>query len=107
LVRFLMSLRLRQPDIIQQLRTEVPEHLVDNQKIGLKIARMKCWLYPFATAKHDLLLADHPCIFTVGIDNPDLVIAPPIGPRKAFMAAGSERLANILRQQRPKHLLTC
>jgi hypothetical protein len=31
-----MSLRLRQPDIIQQLRTEVPEHLVDNQKIGLK-----------------------------------------------------------------------
>ena len=72
----------------------------------MKIARMKWWLYPFAMEKHDLLLADHPCIFTMGIDNPDLVIALPIGPRKAFMAAGSERVANLLRQQRPKHLLT-
>jgi hypothetical protein len=149
--RFLMSLRLRQPSIIQQLRTEVAEHLeasladqpdeydaiaevgdpptlvewtrenypglienfglsffnrlVDNTKVGGKILRMKWWLWSFPQERHELLLADHPCIFTANINDPDLVIALPIGPRKAFMASGSERVANILRRQRPKHLL--
>lgn len=150
-VRFLMSLRLRQPNIVQQLRTGVAEHLegslidqpeeydaiaevgdpptlvewtrktypglienfglsffnrlVGDPEIGRKILRMKWWLWHFTQERHDLLLADHPCIFTAGIDDPDLVIALPIGPRKAFMATANERVANILRQQRPKHLL--
>lgn len=149
--RFLMSLRLRQPDMIQQLRTESSEHLeaslmdnpeeydavagtgnpptlvewtrenypglienfgmsffhrlVDNPEIGEKILHMKWWLWDFAREHHDLLLADHPCIFTKGIDDPDLVIALPIGPRKAFMATKTDRVATIMRRQRPRDLL--
>jgi hypothetical protein len=149
--RFLMSLRLRQPPIIQQLRTESSEYLeaslidqpeeydaisgtedpptllewtrknypglienfgmsffnelVDKAEIGDKILRMKWWLRDFAREQNDLLLADQPCIFTTGIDDADLVIALPIGPRKAFMATRSDRVAAIMRRQRPKHLL--
>ena len=149
--RFLMSLRLRQPHIIQQLRTESSEYLeatlidqpeeydatagtadpptllewtrkhypglienfgmsffhelVDQAEIGNRILSMKWWLWDFAREQNDLLLADQPCIFTTGIDNADLVIALPIGPRKAFLATRSERVAAILRRQRPKDLL--
>lgn len=149
--RFLISLRLRQPGIVQQLRTEASEHLeaslintpeeydavaeigdpptlvewttknypgvienaglsffhklVDNPEIGLKILRMKWWLWDFTREHNDLLLADHPCVFTAGIDDSDLVIALPIGPRKAFMATSTDRVATIMRRQRPKDLL--
>jgi hypothetical protein len=149
--RFLMSLRLRQPRVIQQLRTESSEHLevsllegpeeyeavagagdpptlvdwtrknypglienfgmsffhklVDNPKIGEKILRMRWWLWDFTREQKDLLLADQPCIFTKGIDDPDLVIALPIGPRKAFMATSTDRVATIMRRQRAKDLL--
>jgi hypothetical protein len=149
--RFLMSLRLRQPAIIQQLRTESSEYLeasladqpeqyeaiagiedpptllewtrknypglienfgmsffhklVDNAEIGEKILRMRWWLWDFTDQQNDLLLADQPCIFTTGIDDADLVIVLPIGPRKAFMATKSDRVATIMRRQRPKDLL--
>jgi len=149
--RFLMSLRLRQPLIIQQLRTEASEHLeasladrpqeyeaaageadpptlvewtrakypglienfgmsffhklVDNLDVGEKILRMKWWLWDFGRERNELVLADHPCIFTKGIDDPDLVIALPLGPRKAFMATRTERVSDIMRRQRPKDLL--
>jgi hypothetical protein len=150
--RFLMSLRLRQPSIIQQLRTESSEYLeasltdnpeeydalagtgdpptlvkwtkmkypglienfgmsffhklINNPEVGEKILRMKWWLWDFTREQNDLLLADHPCIFTKGIDDPELVIALPIGPRKAFMATKSDHVAAIMRRQRPKDLLT-
>jgi hypothetical protein len=149
--RFLMSLRLRQPALIQQLRTESSEYLqaslidqpeeydaiagiddpptllewtrknypglienvgmsffrdlVDNARIGEKIIRMRWWLWDFTREHNDLLLADQPCVFTTGIDDADLVLALPIGPRKAFMATKSERVATIMRRQRPKDLL--
>ena len=149
--RFVMSLRLRQPSLVQQLRTESSEHLeaslvvepdeyealagiddpptlvewtrknypglienfglsffhklVDNTEIGTKILRMKWWLWNFTREQNELLLADQPCIFTKGIDDPDLVIALPIGPRKAFMATAAERVAAIMRRRRPKDLL--
>jgi Protein of unknown function (DUF4238) len=149
--RFLMSLRLRQPSIVQRLRTESSEHLeaslidkpeeydavagngdpptllewtrknypglienfgmsffhklVDNPEVGESILRMKWWLWDFTREQNDLLLADQPCIFTKAIDDPDLVIALPIGPRKAFMATRTDRVATIMRGQRPKDLL--
>jgi hypothetical protein len=149
--RFLMSLRLRQPAIVQQLRTESSEYLeaslidrpeeydaiagiddpptllewtrknypgliekvgmsffrdlVDNAGIGEKILRMRWWLWDFTREQNDLLLANQPCIFTTGIDDADLVIALPIGPRKAFIATRSERAATLLRRRRPEHLL--
>lgn len=149
--RFLMSLRLRQPHIVQQLRTESSEHLeaslidkpeeydavtgsgdpptlvewtrrhypglienfgmsflhelVDNAEIGEKILPMRWWLRDFTREQNDVLLADQPCIFTASIDDAELVIALPIGPRKAFMATKSDRVATIMRRQRPKDLL--
>jgi hypothetical protein len=150
--RFLMSLRLRQPGIVQQLRTKSSEHLeaaligspeeydtvvdsgdpptllewtrqnypglienfgmsifhelVDNVEVDNKMLRMKWWLWDFTQEKNDLLVADQPCIFPKGIDELDSVIALPIGPSKAFMATRTDRVANIMRQQRPKNLLT-
>lgn len=149
-VRFLMSLRARQPDIVQQLKTEStvqlkeslgqkPEEyeqitetddpptmeewveqsfpglienfglsflheIANNPKVGEKIFRMKWWLWDFGRIPFDLLLGDRPCIFTNGIDNPQLIIALPISPTKAFLATNSERTAVILRQQDPKGL---
>jgi hypothetical protein len=149
--RFLMSLRLRQPAIVQQLRTESSEYLeaslidqpeqydaiagfedpptllewtrknypdlienvgmsfvyklVDNPEIGERIPRMRWWLWDFTREQNDLLLADQPCLFTTSIDEADLVIVLPIGPRKAFMATKSDRVAAIMRRQRPKDLL--
>lgn len=150
-VRFLMSLRIRQPRIVVSLRNESAEHLrktlmdqpeqyeelaqsgepptledwteqhfpglienfglsffhelVDNPDIGNRIFRMKWWLWDFSKEPHDLLLADHPCIFTTRIDDPDLVVVLPISPKKAFMATQSERVAAIMRRQDPNHLL--
>jgi hypothetical protein len=131
-VRFLMSLRIRQPDIVKQLKLESEDHLrtslaahpeeyaaiasqstppsltewteerfpglienfgmsffnklVENQGVGNKILRMNWAVYDFGSTKRDLLLADHPCIFTAGIDDPKVVVALPISPKKAFMA---------------------
>jgi hypothetical protein len=66
---------------------------------------MRWWLWDFTREQRDLLLADQPCIFTKGVDDPDLVIALPLGPRKAFMATSTDRVATILRRQRTKDLL--
>lgn len=149
--RFLMSLRLRQPSMIQQLRTEASEHLeatlkehaeeyellsspknpptltewvkqsypglienigmsffhelVDEPKIGQKILNMQWWLWNFESQNSELIIADHPCIFTTGIDNPNLIIALPVGPRKAFMATKAEQISATMRRQDPKDLL--
>jgi len=63
---------------------------------------MKWWLWDFSNVKFDLLLADRPCVFTSGIDDPNLIVALPISPDKAFMATNSEHTATRLRQQVPK-----
>lgn len=78
--------------------------LVDNPQIGDKLLRMKWWIWDFSDVQHDLLLADHPCIFTTGINDPNLVIALPIAPKKAFMATQSDDAAEVMRRQRPKDL---
>ena len=149
-VRFLMSLRVRQPDIIQNLKTESRDHLEktlglqpeeydeiansddvptlvewteqmfpglienfglsflheisNNPSVGDKIFKMKWWVWDFTEVPFDLLLADHPCIFTKGIDDLNLIIALPISPKKAFLATNSEQTATMIRQAAPKHL---
>jgi hypothetical protein len=149
-VRFLVSLRLRQPSVVQKLRIDSAEHLrrtlavqpeqyeaiaqfddaptldewteqrypglienfglsifaniIGDYDVGNLMLRMKWWLWDFSNAKHDLLLADHPCIFTSGLDDEALVIALPISPTKAFMATRSDASAEALRRQRPQHL---
>ena len=150
-VRFLMSLRVRQPDIVSQIRTEgahnlsenlleapeqyealaeehdaptleewVEQHypglienfglscipkLVDNREVGTKILYLRWWLWDFSNAKHELLLADNPCIFTGGIDAPELIVALPISPTKAFFATRGDLTAAKLRQQSPSTLV--
>lgn len=149
-VQFIMSLRTRQPDVVQKLKTESADHLtktlglqpeeyeelakngdaptlvewaeqrfpgvienfglsffhdiVSNPEVGDKISKMKWWIWEFENVPFDLLLADHACIFTKGIDDPNLIIALPISPKKAFMATNSETSSSILRQQVPKQL---
>lgn len=149
--RFLMSLRIRQPDVVQMLRSEGERHLratltaqqkqyeellgledslslvkwteeqypglieniglsffhriVDNPVVGEKILQMKWWLWDFSDVPHDLVLADHPCIFTSGLDDPGLIIALPISPRKAFMATQSVKAAEIMRRQSANELV--
>ena len=97
--------RKNYPGLIENFGLSFFHRLVDDPKIGEKILRMRWWLWHFTREQHDLLLADRPCIFTKGIDDTGLVIALPIGPRKAFMATSTDRVATIMRQQHPKHLL--
>jgi len=149
--RFLMSLRIRQPEMVHQLILESKEHLrqslnqnpeeydelnndgeletleewtenqypglidnfglsffhelIDNPTYGNKILRMKWWMCDFNEVRHDLLLSDHPCIFTHGINDPNCVIALPISPKKAFMTTQNDNLANRLRQMPPRDLV--
>jgi len=148
--RFLMSLRVRQPDIVHMLQQDATEHLkvklngdpeeyeelisdddpptlkewaeeqypglieniglsffhklVDNPLYGNRILSMRWWLWNFHDTPYELLLSDHPCILTSGIDDPNCIIALPISPKTAFMATQSDDVAKIMRQQRPKDL---
>lgn len=150
-VYFLMSLRLRQPQMIQKLTeeastalkeslsTEPAEYetlaqegdpqtleewteksfpglvenfglsffheLVGNPKIANKIMKMKWWICDFTGLKNELLIADDPCIFTKGIDDPNLIIALPISPTKAFLATQSKEMAALIPRQDPNNLV--
>ena len=149
--RFLMSLRVRQPDVVSELRMEgahtlrqslqddpvqyealaeeddaptleewVEQHfpglienfglscfpeLVDNKEVGTKILHLHWCLWDFTDAKHELLLADNPCIFTGGIDAPELIVALPISPTKAFLGTRGDQTAAMVRQQSPGTLV--
>lgn len=143
--RFIMSLRLRQPEVVQRWKLEAsatlqsqlaqsPEEyqalaqeddpatlseyveqlypgLIDNfglstfskhmddARIRNKLLCLTWWLWDFSESKYDLMLADHPCIFTAKIDNPRLILALPIAPRKAFLATASDEVVAIMRGQ--------
>jgi hypothetical protein len=149
-VRFLMSLRIRQPDMVGKLKTESADHLrqtlasqpeqyealaqenemptleewveknfpglienfglsffhelVDNRDVGTKILHLRWWLWDFSRARHELLLADNPCIFGGAIGAPELIVALPVSPTKAFLATRGDRTAAMLRGQDPKML---
>ena len=79
--------------------------LVCDQERVEKILHMRWWLWDFSGQKNHLFLADRPCIFTANIDDPDLIVALPIGPWKAFMATKTEGVASAVRQQRRQDLL--
>ncbi len=95
----------RFPGLIENFGKISLPSFVCNPEIGQKILSMRWWLWDFKGQKNHLLLADRPCIFTMGIDDPDLVIALPISPWKAFMATKTERIDSTMRQQRLKDLL--
>ena len=87
------------PGLIDNFGLSYFHELVDNETIGNRLDRMKWWLWDFTGAKHELLLADRPCIITGPIDDPDMMVALPISPRKAFFATQSEKTSKVLRQQ--------
>ena len=93
------------PGLIENFGIMMLRKLITNPERGHKILHMTWWLWNFEEYKNHLLLADRPSIFTSGIDDPDLVIALPIGPKKAFVATESVRVADTLRQMHPKNLL--
>jgi hypothetical protein len=92
------------PGLIDDFGLSFFHKLIDDSRVGTMILRMRWWLWDFSRVRRDLLLADHPCIFTAGIDDSNLIIALPISPKKAFMATGSDHVAAIMRRQEPKHL---
>ena len=93
------------PGLIENFgRMSLPTFIC-NPGTGEKILRMKWMLWDFSGQQNHLLLSDRPCIATAGMDDPNLVIALPIGPWKAFMAIKTDRVFSIMRRQDPKTLL--
>jgi hypothetical protein len=78
--------------------------VVDNKEIGNKIFYLRWWLWDFSGMSHELLLADNPLIFTGALDAPELIVALPISPTKAFLATRGDRTATRLRSLNPKTL---
>lgn len=151
-VRFIMSLRLRQPDTILYLRNESEAHLrkslaeapeeydalaseaspptleqwteqafpgaienfgmsffhelLNDPGIGNKLLGLRWWVYDFGCCDNHLLLADHPCVFAGGIDDPNLAVVLPISPGKAFLATRGPLIAKALREADAKVLLS-
>lgn len=93
------------PGLIENFGIMMIRRLITNPDIGDKILHMTWWLWNFREQKNHLLLSDRPCIFSSGIDDPDIVVALPIGPKRAFMATKTNRVADIIRRLHPKDLL--
>ena len=93
------------PGLIENFGIMMLRKLITNPEVGDKLLHMTWWLWYFKDQKNHLLLSDRPYIFTSGIDDPDLVVALPLGPKKVFMATKSDRVANIIRHLHPKDLL--
>ena len=93
------------PNLIENFGMVSLDKFVLNRDIAQKLLRMTWWLWDFEGQKNYLLLSDRPCIFTAQIDDPDLVIALPISPWKAFMMTKSERVSDIMKSQRNEDLL--
>ena len=93
------------PGLIENFGLSLYSKLVDNKEFGTKILRLHWCLWDFCTAKHELLLADNPCIFIGDIDAPELIVALPISPTKAFFATRGDLTAAKLRQQSPSTLV--
>lgn len=91
------------PGLIENFGLSFFHDLVYNPDVANKLMYMKWWLWDFAES-HSLLLADHPCIFTGGIDDEKLVVALPISPSKAFFATRSESVALLMRRQTARAL---
>ena len=67
----------RFPGLIENFGLSYFPKLVDNKEVGTKILHLRWWLWDLGNAKHELLLADNPCIFTGDIDAPELIVALP------------------------------
>lgn len=94
------------PGLIESFGMSFFHEVVDNPEIGTKILGMRWWLWDLSEAPHELLISDQPCIFTHGINDPSLIIALPVGPRKAFMTTNSDHAASVVRNLHPRELVS-
>lgn len=87
------------PGLIENFGMSIFSKIVDNEIVGNRLYKMRWWLWDFSLSKFDLLLGDHPLLFTSAIEDPRLIVALPISPTKAFMATQNEDVAKALRTQ--------
>jgi hypothetical protein len=72
--------------------------ILGDSTIASKLTSLTWWLCDVTAGSRELLLADHPCILTTGIDDQNFMFALPIGPYRAFLATRGERTkAGIMR----------
>ena len=81
------------------------DKVIGNSRVGDKILNMKWFLWDFSRQRNHLLLSDRPCIFTANFDDPDLIVALPVSPWKAFLATRSDPICNRLRELSERTLL--
>ena len=90
------------PGLIENTGMDVFAGVVSDPAIVAKIVSLRHWrTFDFCGCEDHLLLADQPCIYIRGIDDPGFVIALPIGPKRAFLATGPDgTIANLERLQK-------
>lgn len=93
------------PDLIENFGLSFYHKLLGDKSAGDKLLQLRWWLWDFSACPHHLLLADNPCIFAGGIDDPNLAVVLPISPTKAFVATRGEATAKALREAQPSALL--
>lgn len=70
--------------------------LVDHLEVGSKIVGLSWQVRDVSDSEQTLLIADEPCIFEGGIDDPRLIIALPLSPTKTFLAIRQPATAAFL-----------
>ena len=103
-----MSRQAIETDLLRHIDNYAAPVRVKMEKHGLKslsITERQDWVRFLMSLRAELLLADNPCIFTGDIDAPELIVALPISPTKAFFATRGDLAAAKLRQQSPSTLV--
>ena len=93
------------PGLVDNFGMLSTDKLMSNPEVVKELLGMQWVLWDFDRQENQLLLADRPCIFTARWDSPNLVVALPVGPTKAFMLTKSKRAADSMRGLYPKELL--
>ncbi len=76
-----------------------PHILLDDDMAATKLAKLDWGRFNFSDCQSHVLLGDHPCIFSHGIDHPNLIVALPISPDRIFLASrGTEAMAALHKQ---------
>ena len=97
--------KVNYPDYIENFGKMCLPRTSKHPTLAKHVERLTWNLLTFSDQNHHLLLADRPCIFSPNLKHPDLVIALPIGPWKAFIATKNVGTAQYLAQQRQKDLI--
>lgn len=89
----------RYPGLIDNYGMSVFKDILLDRRIGKRIVQMSWLVWNVSKKHHRLILADQPCIFSHGIDNPRLIIALLISPTKVFMPSGSDATDMTIKRQ--------